>query len=86
LIYRRVKPFIEQLEASGAIRAGENQYWFWQGDQNANNLDELEFNTKAEVDAGIYRARFLFVPTSVMEYIGIEAMLSDSQSLIEVSG
>lgn len=79
-IYRNTLPFITELENGRAIRAGENVNWYWYGDQNATDLSQLVYNTEADVDAGIYRVKFLFKPINSIKFIGIEATLSDSKS------
>lgn len=86
LIYRKVRPFIvDELETGNAIRKGEGKYWFWQGDQDAKSLDDLTYNTKTDIDSGIYKARFVYVDVSLMEYIGIDAVLTDSNSVLTIS-
>lgn len=80
-MYRRVKPFIDDLESNRAITPGEDQFWFWQGDQNADVRTDAKFNALADLDAGKYRARFVFVPITATEYIGIEIVPTDSNSV-----
>lgn len=80
-IYRRVRPFIQELESNRAIRPGENKFWFWQGDQDADTIDDAVFNNSADLDAGKYKARFVFVPKVATEFIGIELVPTDSESV-----
>lgn len=80
-IWRRVKPFIEELEKNRAIVPGEDTNWFWQGDQEVDRREDAVFNTLPDLDAGIYRARLVFIPISATEYIGIEIVPTDSGSV-----
>jgi hypothetical protein len=79
--YRRVRPFIQNLERNRAIRPGENKKWFWQGDQDAKRAEDATFNIQADLDAGKYRCRFVFVPIVATLYIGIEVVVTDSGSV-----
>lgn len=83
-IYRKVKPFINDLEAREAIGIGENINWQWQGDQNAKNLNDLQYNKIQDVEAGIYKARFVYVDITVMEYIEIENTITDTNTISEI--
>ena len=80
-IYRRVRPFIADLERNRAIRPGENKMWFWQGDQDVSRAEDATFNTQSDINAGKYKARFVFVPIAAIEYIGIEIVPTDSNSV-----
>ena len=81
-IYRNVRPFIvDVLEANRAIRPGENKKWFWIGDQNVTRAEDAVFNTQSDLDAGKYRARFVFVPITAIEFIGIDVTVTDSGSI-----
>lgn len=80
-LYREAKQFILGLEDSEAIVKGEGTAWAWIGDQNADVLTDATFNDLGELSAGKYRARFVFLPISATEYIGIEAVASDAGSL-----
>lgn len=80
-MYRRVKPFINDLESSRAITPGENENWFWLGDQDVDRREDAQFNAQADLDVGKYRARFVFVPIAATEYIGIDIIPTDSNSV-----
>jgi len=80
-LYRAVKPEITLLENNRAIYAGEGKNWFWIGDQNADSIQDVTFNTPNEISAGRYRARFVFIPITAIEYIGIEVTSTDSGTL-----
>lgn len=80
-IYRRVRPFIVNLERNRGIRPGEGKQWFWQGDQNVDRAEDATFNTQDDLNAGKYKTRFVFVPIASIEYIGLEIVPTDSNSL-----
>lgn len=80
-LYREAKQFILGLEDSEAIEKGEGVKWAWIGDQNVDQPSDVQFNDPGEIAAGKYRARFVFLPISATEYIGIEAVASDAGSL-----
>lgn len=81
LLYRTVRPFIKTLEDGRAIVKGEGKNWFWLGDQDADTINDVTFNTVSDINAGRYRARFVFIPITATEYIGIEVTSTDSGSL-----
>jgi len=89
-LYRRVRPFIVSLVDNRAIEGeagglrGEGKWWHWFGDQEAQSLDDLSFNTRADVDAGKYRARFAFKPIAANEYIAIDIAPADSATILNV--
>jgi len=80
-MYRRVLPFITSLEENQAIVPGEDTNWFWQGDQNADRREDAKLNTQQDLDAGKYRARFVFVPIVATEAIAIDVTPTDSNSV-----
>lgn len=79
--YRRVKPFINDLESNRAIRPGENRNWFWQGDQDVDRAEDAVFNTQDDITAGRYKVRFVFVPITAIKFIGIEISPTDANSV-----
>lgn len=79
-MYRRVRPFIQFLESNRAIVPGEDVNWVWQGDQFVSSRQDAEFNNLDDLEAGKYRARFLFIPIGATEFIGIEIVPTDSGS------
>lgn len=90
-LYRNVRPFIvDTLCANRAIQTndsptrGEDELWFWQGDQFAKDINSLTYNKKTEVDAGKYRARFVFISIVSNEYIGIEISSTDSTTMASI--
>lgn len=81
-LYREAKQFITgTLEPKRAITPTEKTGWFWVGDQDANSVDDVKFNIKSEIQAGKYRARFIFQPIASLEYIAIEATATDAANL-----
>lgn len=80
-IYLNVRPFIQTLVDGRAIRPGENERWFWIGDQDVDDYIDAEFNSVNDLDAGIYKARFIFVPVPAMEYIGIDITATNTNAL-----
>lgn len=84
-IYRQVKPFIETVLVSGrAILPGEGINWFWIGDQEVDRFEDATFNTLNELNNGKYRVRFVCVPISATEFIGIDIVVTDSNSVASV--
>jgi hypothetical protein len=80
LVYRRIKPVIENVVARLGIVPNENEGWQWQGDQNASKVDDVVYNTITDIEAGIYKARFVYRPVSVIEYLGLEITNTDSKT------
>jgi phage tail sheath protein FI len=86
-IYRRVRPFILELERKRAIYPeSDTEFgWKWIGDQNADTLADVKYNVKADVLAGKYKAMFAFVPITANEYINITAAVTDNTASIIVN-
>lgn len=86
-LWRKVTPFIKNTLVSGrAIEGpgrnkGEDVWWFWQGDQHAKSLNDLQFNTREDVDAGKYKSRFIFKPIASNEYIALDVAPADSVTI-----
>ena len=81
--YKRVRPWITDVLVAGrAIRGGENEFWFWIGDQDATSFDNAEFNRLADIDRGAYRIRFVFVPVPATKYIFLDIVPTDSTSVV----
>ncbi len=83
-IYRNVLPFIQDLENNRAIKPGEGRNWFWIGDQDAANASDAQFNQQNDIDQGIYKCRFVFVGVAATEYISIDVVVTDSNSLATI--
>jgi len=84
-IYRRVKPFIENVLVAGrAILPGEGRNWFWIGDQDVDRFEDASFNDLNDLNNGKYRVRFVCVPISATEFIGIDVVVTDSNSIASV--
>lgn len=80
-LYNDVKKSIANYETKQAIEPGEGTNWFWIGDQDAATLADAKFNTQQGLLAKKYKARFVFVPYTAAEYIGIELVASDNDSI-----
>lgn len=80
-IYRSVLPFIQDLERLRIIRPGEGNKWFWQGDQDADTIDDVTFNNPADLDSGRYLMRFVFVLIPATEFMGLQIVPTDSNSV-----
>ncbi len=76
-VYAAVLPFITQLEANRGIQKNEGSGWIWIGDQQADKISDVQFNTVADVQLGIYRWRFAFKPIAANEYIYGEVRATD---------
>lgn len=89
-LYRIVRPFIvglvdgRAIEGDNSAGRGEGKWWHWFGDQEAQSLDDLSFNTREDVDAGKYRCRFAFKPIAANEYIAIDIAPADSNTILNV--
>ena len=84
-IYRRVNPFItKELVDGRAIRPGENEQWIWMGDQDIDKAQNAVFNKQSDLNNGIYKCRFVFVPITATEFIGIDVTVTDSESFATV--
>lgn len=90
-LYLKVRPFIvgtlvgnRAIQSNSSESGGEGELWFWFGDQQADSIKDVTFNDEAEINAGKYRARFLFVPIAATEYIAIDVAPTDSVTLTNI--
>lgn len=80
-MYKRVYNSLKSFETNRIIVPGEGSNWFWQGDQDVDKREDATFNVLSELDLGKYRVRFVFIPIAATEYIGIEMVPTDSNSV-----
>lgn len=80
-IYDKVKPVILEAVANGWIYGGEDEFWQWQGDQNAKTFNDLEVNNQTDINARIYRARLVITAIPVIEYIGLEFINTTTETV-----
>lgn len=91
LLYRKVRPFIVDTLIKGEFMVGdgpnqgEGVWWHWIGDQFAKDLNDLKWNNKNDVDAGIYKVRFAYKPIASNEYIVLDLAPADSITILNVS-
>jgi phage tail sheath protein FI len=90
-LYLKVKPFIKNtlisgraIEGNSSSNAGEGTLWYWVGDQNAKTINEMTFNNPTDVDAGSYKAQFIFKPKAATEYIAITVSPADSATIATI--
>lgn len=81
-IYNAVLPFIQSLETQRAIHKGK---WEWLGDQFADKIEDLQYNTIDDVQQGKYKAKFRFAPIVANEIIEIDVNISDLGAFVEIS-
>lgn len=81
LLYRRALLFINQLEDGRAIFPGEGRNWFWLGDQDAQDVQEVSYNKLSDINQGIYKTRFIYTPIAAIEKVVLDATITDSASL-----
>ncbi len=80
-MYKKVSNSLKSFETNRIIVPGEDKNWFWQGDQDVDKREDAIFNTKTDLDLGKYRARFVFIPIAATEFIAIDMIPTDSNSV-----
>jgi len=81
-IYRKVRPFMEQIKAGRGVWD-----YLYQGDQDIENISEAVVNTPADVDKGKYRFIIWIQPKVALKYVGFEITVTNSGvSFEEISG
>ena len=70
-IFRTVEPFLERLLTERALFS-----YTWNGDQNANSLDDLQVNDKNDVLNGKYKVDLIILPVPSLQEITINVILS----------
>lgn len=86
-LYREVQPFLDELVDKRALHKeanGEPGYR-WEGDQDADSLDNLNTNTAAGLDAGKYKVRLFLKPINSINEIEIAIALSPSGVSFQVT-
>lgn len=64
------KPFLQNLASLGAfVDSEENEGWFWNGDQNAKDVNDIAVNNATDIENGIYKVNIGIKVVNVMEYI-----------------
>jgi uncharacterized protein len=64
------KPFLQNLASLGAfVDSNENVGWFWNGDQNAKDVNDVVVNNATDIQNGIYKVNLGIKVIDVMEYI-----------------
>lgn len=72
-MFYTVKPFLDSLLTERALF----QYT-WEGDQDANNLSELQINNPVDVLAGKYKIKFSITPIPALREINVEIILTSA--------
>lgn len=78
-IYVDIHPILEGLKTGRAIWAYE-----YQGDQNADSIEDAKVNTKTDIDAGKYKAVIRLYPKSKLEFIDIGINITNSLLSVDV--
>lgn len=79
-LFLEVRPILENLK-SGAI--WDYQYF---GDQNADKITDVTFNSIDYIQSGRYKAKIVLYPTAKMEAIEIELQLDNPQISVSENG
>lgn len=77
-MYKEARLYFESLVANQAIYGGEGTAagnWQWIGDQDAQTLADLAFNTPQEIASRQYKVQARFTPISAMEYMTINLVV-----------
>ncbi len=67
-LYQKIAPILK--DSKNKMRAIYD--WAYIGDQFANTIDDVKFNSKDDLNAGIYKFRPLVKPIASAEWIGFE--------------
>lgn len=78
-IYRRVSPFIIFLANNRALwnKPKDVDLWY-QGDQNAQTIDDIVINNSAAIDAGQYTFRLFLQPKVALKYVIVPVIITNS--------
>ncbi len=78
-LYNAIQPELDRLKALGAIAE-----WEYNGDQYVDKIQEAQFNTLEDIDAGKYQAFIRLYVNSKMEYIDLSLDVSGTSALLQV--
>ncbi len=73
-LYQQIKPILQ--DSKEKMRAIYD--WAYVGDQFANSVADVKFNTQKDIDNGIYKFRPLVKPIAAAEWIGFEIAVTNS--------
>lgn len=78
-IYRRVAPFIIFLANNRALwNKPEDVDLWYQGDQNAQTINDIVVNTPEGIDAGQYKFRLFLQPKVALKYVIVPVIITNS--------
>jgi len=77
-MFRRIRPFLDALIVGRAI----SQYRYT-GDQNVDRIQDVEFNTVDDIDAGIYKVQIEFSPIRANKFIVMTLSITNSSVNLE---
>jgi len=77
-MFNRVRPFLDSLVAGRAI-----SQFRYVGDQNVDRIQDVEFNTVAGIEAGIYKVQIAFSPTPANQFIVITLSITNASVDLE---
>lgn len=80
-LYRRARLLIDELVTRRAIFPGEGVNWAWVGDQDAQGVQDVQYNKLSDINLGIYKVRFIFTPISAIEKVALDATITDSTTV-----
>ena len=72
-MFYTVKPFLDSLLTERALFS-----YTWEGDQDANNLSQLQINNSVDVLAGKYKIKFSITPIPALREINVEIVLTSA--------
>jgi hypothetical protein len=81
-VYRRVTPFMDTLVEGRAIWDD----YLYQGDQDADTIDDAIINSPEDIDAGGYKFKIAFKPKVALKYINIVFNITNSGVDLESIG
>jgi phage tail sheath protein FI len=72
-IYRKVDAFMQTVQDNRGVYSFE-----YQGDQGVDDVSEAQFNTSETIAQGQYRFRLFVAPINALEYVGMEAIVTNA--------
>lgn len=84
-LFKEVEPFMDSLTSNRFLYKGagvSKKGYDWNGDQNASDINSLQFNTPDDLNNGIYNIQLLLYPISSIQTINLGISLNSLSNTI----
>lgn len=87
-LFKEVEPFLDSLTSNEFLYKGagaSGKGYDWQGDQDSTDINNLQFNTKEELDKGNYTVNLLLYPINSIQVLTLNISLNSLSGSVQFS-